>query len=372
MLKELFLLLMANFWVLLNSISVYILLGVLIAGIFKWLMPDTFIKKHLGQHNFMSNIKAAVLGIPLPLSSRSMRSFTSALRKSGASKSVTQTFLIATPTMGAHSVLATYGVFGWMFTFYRIVSSLVIALVAGLITLFLIKEKEGKSPGNDKQSLNVNQPLPVSSIGKPLNIEVVVAEKKPTLFMQVITYAFDDIFKDMARSLMFGVVAGSLIVTFIPDNLSAYISSNILMNYALVIIISMLLYVCATSSIPLGLSLLIAGFTPGAALIFLSAGPATNISNMSVVLRELGKASLAIYMSSVITGSLLFAILLDNFFYEGLKHINSLNISTEDPGFIAQVSSVILLYLTIKYSFNKNAKIVSGGCTGCGDGGCSN
>ena len=304
--KELFLAFLNNFWMLLNSIAVFILIGVIIAGVFKLLMPDAFIKKHLGQHNFMSNIKAAVLGIPLPLCSCSVIPFISALRKSGASKSATQTFLIATPITGADSIMATYGIFGWVFTLFRIVSSVIIALVAGLLTLFFVKEDDSKPEQESQIKAQEDLSYP---FGKPLNISVVKEGNKKSAFQLVMSYAFDDIYKDIARSLMIGVIIGALIVTFMPENLSNYISSNQLLNYVLVLVVSMPLYVCATASIPLGLSLLATGFSPGAAFIFLTAGPATNTITMSVVLKTLGKTSLIIYLSSVLIGSLVFGFI---------------------------------------------------------------
>ncbi|MCK5917269.1 MAG: SO_0444 family Cu/Zn efflux transporter [Cocleimonas sp.] len=376
MFKELFLEFLYNFWALLNSIAVFILIGVLIAGVFKLLLPDAFVKKHLGQHNFMSNIKAAVLGIPLPLCSCSVIPFISALRKSGASKSATQTFLIATPITGADSIMATYGVFGWVFTLYRIISSVVIALVAGLLTLLFVPDDNAKKPVDTPKYTPIDpnkKPNLAYPVGKPLNIKVIKAEDKLSIVQKILSYAFDDIYKDIAKSLMIGIIIGALIVTFMPANLSDYISSNAFINYALVLLISMPLYVCATASIPLGLSLLAAGFSPGAAFIFLTAGPATNTITMSVVLKTLGKTSLIIYLSSVLIGSLFFGYFFDSFFSESLSAINILAVHKEDSGFIAQVSSVILLYLSLNYIFNKKAQLMGGRCSGggCSSGGCS-
>ncbi len=389
--KELILELLANFWLLLNSIAVFILIGVIIAGIFKLFIPDSFIKKHLGQHDFMANIKAAVLGIPLPLCSCSVIPFVTSLKKSGASNSAIQTFLIATPITGADSIMATYGVFGWLFTLYRLLSSVIIALLAGILTLlFTSQEQQEKSEAKvagAKDSLNTDgtmfsQVAPVqnisiasaSVIGKPLNINVVKAEDINTnpVFdktQKILSYAFDDIYKDFARSLMVGVFIGALIVTFMPANLVEYLSSNQWLNYLLVLAISLPLYVCATASIPLGLSLLSAGFSPGAAFIFLTAGPASNAITMSVVYKTLGKSSLVIYLFSVLTGSLLFGYLFDTLFADSLNQIHLLTDQEEAPGFIDQVSSVILLYLSIKYIFNKNAKIINSG-GGCSGGSC--
>ena len=376
MFKKLFLEFLYNFWVLVNSIAVFILIGVMVAAIFKLLLPDSFIKKHLGQGNFLANLKAAILGIPLPLCSCSVIPFVSALKKSGASKSAIQTFLIATPITGADSIMATYGVFGWLFTLYRLLSSIVIALIAGLLTLIWVKEdkiaplKKVKYTAIDPNT----KPYFNYPIGKPLNIKVVKAEDQLGFLGKVFSYAFDDIFKDIAKSLMLGIIIGAFIVTFMPDNLSEDISSNTFINYALILGISMPLYVCATASIPLGLSLLAAGFSPGAAFIFLSAGPATNTITMSVVLKTLGKTSLLIYLVSVLLGSLFFGFIFDSFFSESLASLNILTREKEELGFISQISSVILLYLSLQYIFNKNTQIFSGGgCGGsCSGGNCSN
>ncbi len=373
--KELFLEFLSNFWLLLNSIAFFILAGVIIAGIFKLLLPDSFIKKHLGQHNFFANIKAAILGIPLPLCSCSVIPFVSALKKSGASKSSVLTFLISTPITGADSILATYGVFGWLFTLYRLISSIVISLLAGLLTLFLIKEssdEQQKEIKEDTESETCCSTHPISK-DKILNIKIVTDQDKQNIFQQVLSYAFDDIYRDIARSLIIGVIIGGLIVTFMPENLSDYISNSAFLNYALVLLVSMPLYVCATASIPLGLSLLSTGFSPGAAFIFLTAGPATNTVTMNVVLKTLGKIPLIIYLSSVLFGSLFFGFIFDNFFSANMSQMTLLYKHEEDPGFIAQVSSVVLLYLSIKYIFVKNFKLINAGCIegGCSRGSCN-
>lgn len=391
--KPLILEFLSNFWILLSSISIYILIGVLVAGVFKFFLPDALVKKHLGSHTFIANIKAAVLGIPLPLCSCSVIPFVSALKKSGASKSAIQTFLISTPITGADSIMATYGVFGWVFTVYRVITSVVISLIAGFLTLFLDKESETEvKTGNNKSGVifsadssghsfkPVSQPsfkiindqanANIGANAALLNIGVVKAEEKKNSFQQILAYSFDDILKDISRSLLIGIIIGAVIVTFMPENLAEYISANVFLNYLLVLLVSVPLYVCATSSIPLGLSLLSAGFSPGAAFIFLTAGPATNTITMSVVQKTLGKRSLIIYLFSVILGSLLFGTLFDTFFPHSLEQMFSFHADEETPGFIAQVSAVILFYLTLKYSFNKNSQIIKkGGCSG-GNGSC--
>lgn len=377
--------LLDNFWMLLTSIAIYILLGVLLAGVFKYFLPESFIKRHMGGEGFIANIKAAIIGIPLPLCSCSIIPFISALKKSGASKSAIQTFLISTPITGVDSMLATYGVMGWLFTAYRTLASVVISLFAGFLSLIFIKEESTANKtlkinqynvvstdlsGINKMAIN-SSCCPLQSVEKTVSSCCAAPINKNSSWMDVykgiVTYAFDDIFKDIAKSLLIGIVLGAVIMTFMPENLSSYLSNSLVLNYVLILLIAMPLYVCATSSVPMGLALLAGGFTPGAVFIFLTAGPATNVITMSVIIKTLGKTSLAVYLFSILAGSLIFAFILDYYFSDILTDIMAIAHDHENIGFIEQISAVILLYLSFKYIFKKNATIFSSSCGGCAD-----
>jgi uncharacterized protein len=359
-----------NFWVLLSSIAIYIIAGVVIAAVLRHFMPDNYIKRHLGGRTFMTNIKAAAMGIPLPLCSCSIIPFVSALKKSGASKSAIQTFLISTPITGVDSILATYSVMGWVFTVYRIISSVVISLFAGILSLLFVKEEN-----RSKREEDVLSPIAqtTSSCCSSQVTEACTDEAPPQLrqvLNDVVIYAFDDIYKDIAKSLLIGIALGALIMTFIPSNLSSYLASNIFINYILVLLIAMPLYVCATASIPLGMGLLVAGFSPGAVFIFLTAGPASNAITMSVVSQSLGKKSLVIYLSSVILGSLFFAVIFDWYLADSLKNAVMITAEQESIGMIDHLAGIVLLLLSLKYIW-KNKKIDSSAC--CSErSGCNN
>ncbi|MBF0266509.1 MAG: SO_0444 family Cu/Zn efflux transporter, partial [Gammaproteobacteria bacterium] len=377
-----------NFWQLLTDIAIYILLGVLIAGVIKQFLPDSFIKKHLGQTGFMSNIKAAIIGIPLPLCSCSVIPFVSALRKSGASKSSIQTFLISTPITGADSILATYGVMGWAFTIYRTITSVVISLLAGILSRVFIKEEQQsvsteiaesdsccssnkvKEITKETSCCSSNQTNELNSCcSSTLSISKDESrQEKQSLketFINILAYAFDNIYKDIAKSMIIGLLLGSLIMTFMPENLTEYLSGNLLLNYLLIILIAMPLYVCATSSVPMGIALLIGGFSPGAVFIFLTAGPATNAITMSVVHKSLGKNSLIVYLSSILIGSLAFALILDVFFTEIINDIMATIEHKEVKGWLQQSTGVIMLYLSYKYIMANNYTVLWGRKSAC-------
>lgn len=347
--------LLGNFWELLTSIAIYILIGVLLAGVFKLYLPETFIKRHLGGRSFMTNIKAAFIGIPLPLCSCSVIPFVSALKKSGASKSAIQTFLISTPITGADSILATYGVFGWVFTAYRTMSSVMISLLAGFLSLIFVQEdniaKQNISYKSFRAANNPTFPISLSSAiaPTPAKAEKTIPAGLKASLKAIYNYAFDDIYKDIAKSLLIGIVLGALVMTFMPENLAQLLSSNLLLNYFLVLLIAIPLYVCATSSVPLGIALLSGGFSPGAVFIFLTAGPATNIITMSVVAKTLGKKSLIVYLSSILAGSLFFAFIFDWYFSEILSNIMSLSHEHESISLLDHIAGLIMLALSFKY-----------------------
>ncbi|WP_163327905.1 SO_0444 family Cu/Zn efflux transporter [Desulfurobacterium thermolithotrophum] len=287
-----------NFFLFTNSIAIYIIIGLFIAGILHELLPYDFIKKHLGKGNFKTLIKAAIFGIPLPLCSCSVVPFIGALRKQGANKGAVLTFTIATPITGIDSILATYGIFGLFFTVYRVITSLILALVAGLLSIIFNSK-------NSKEEMLLKTSCCCSNKSQ---------ERKTFSLKRALKYGFETLFKDIAKPLFWGIVIGSLITTLIPQNLETFLRENVLFSYILVLAVAIPMYVCATSSLPIAASLIIAGVPVGAAFVFLTAGPATNAVTIGVVDKILGRRTLFIYLATVIIGSILFGVFLDSIF----------------------------------------------------------
>lgn len=339
---------LSNFWHFSSLISLYIIFGLILAGILKQIIPDNFIQKHIGKNSSSSIFKAAILGIPLPLCSCSVIPFATSLKKSGASKSALQTFLISTPITGVDSIMATYGAFGWFFTIYRVITSIFISILAGFLSMIFIKEDKEKS---------INNPIWTNKIPnkKEPPISLHVELKKPFVF-RVYDYAFNQLFADIAKPLLIGIVLGSLLSTLIPADMTSFLSENLILSYVFVILISIPLYVCAITSIPLGITLILAGFSPGAAFVFLTAGPATSLITMSVVKKVLGTKSLFIYLSSVIIGTMIFAYIMDTSLVNLLDGVIATVNSEENASLIEAISTVTMFYLFYKYIFVKKTK----------------
>lgn len=326
-----------NIWHFTNLISFYILFGLLFAGVIKQVISDDYIKKHIGKDSLGAVFKAAILGIPLPLCSCSVIPFASSLQKSGASKSALQTFLIATPITGVDSIMATYGAFGWFFTLYRVISSVCISLLAGFLSMLFVKEKPITS------LWGVAKPK-----ATPLLLKQITPNQKPFV-KRVFSYAFDMLFKGIAKSLLIGIVLGAFFASIIPKEFSDFFTDNLLLSYLFLILISAPMYVCALTSLPIGLTLILTGFSPGSAFVFLSAGPATNLVTISVVKNILGSKSLFIYLFSVIFGSVFFAYMLDLLFFENIKDIKNSMIEEENISYLDMFSSLLMFGLFARY-----------------------
>ena len=344
-----------------NAMAPYILFGLFFAGILHELVPDSIVTKHLGKESISSVIKATVFGVPLPVCSCGVIPLATSIKKSGASKGATLSFLISTPITGVDSILATFGMFGWIFTIYRVITSMFIAMFAGILTNILDKEQKKVVAMN---SFSIHPPN--------FNIEVPYEEapsccsskeSKPSDTIKkfslnsAMKYAFGTLLSDIAKPLLWGLLIGALITIAIPQNLSDILVQYSWLSYLIVIAIAVPMYVCATASLPIAAALMLSGVSAGAAFVFLSAGPATNTVTIGVVKKMLGTKSLYIYLGSIVVGSVIFGLGLDFVFDANSIDPKSLVHVHEEFGIISILSSevlwILILYFILKPIFKR-------------------
>ncbi len=360
-----------------NAMAPYILFGLVFAGILHELVPETLVTKHLGKENVTSVIKSTVFGIPLPVCSCGVIPLATSIKKSGASKGATLSFLISTPITGVDSILATYGMFGWAFTLYRLFTSMIIATIAGILTNILDKQKDEEVAKPSFSAFNPsNTPLQGSSFATTSNFSATAnvsdTQEAPSCcsssgcesedgfsMKKAMRYAFMTLLSDIAKPLFWGLVIGALITIAIPQNLSEILIEYSWLSYVIVIAIAVPMYVCATASLPIAAALMLSGVSAGAAFVFLSAGPATNTVTIGVVKKMLGTRSLYIYLGSIIVGSIAFGLGLDYIFDISDINPQSLVHMDEHAGIFSAVSSLILwgfvLFFILKPYFKKEA-----------------
>jgi uncharacterized membrane protein YraQ (UPF0718 family) len=364
-----------------NAMAPYILFGLFFAGILHELVPDSLVTRHLGQESIGSVVKATVFGVPLPVCSCGVIPLATGIKKSGASKGATLSFLISTPITGIDSIMATYGIFGWIFTIYRIITSMFISIIAGILTNLWDKEQEvSKATFSSKPAIfseakaTIIKPNIISTVKESSCTSGCGCENKPDKKFSLtaaLRYGFFTLLGDIARPLFWGLLIGALITVIIPDNLSEILQQYNWLSYLIVIAIAVPMYVCATASLPIAAGLLLSGVSAGAAFVFLSAGPATNTVTIGVVRKILGTRSLYIYLGSIIVGSILFGLGLDYIFDKNAIDPKALVHMDEHAGWFASFGSILLwgmvLYFILKPLFTKQEKGCCDNSNSCTD-----
>ena len=296
----------------------YLLFGFAVAGVLHVSIRKEFVQRWLGKPGLRSVVKASVLGVPMPLCSCSVIPVAASLRKSGASKGATASFLSSTPQTGVDSILGTYALLGGLFTVVRVL----VAFFCGIVTGYLIEVFcKVKTPAvaeflpSEEDRSNRLDPIssltPISGLGSRDQNSTISSEIQPMDCcasqsapergpIEALRYGFVTLPSDLATTLAIGLLLAGLITTLLPsDLLSGSLSSGPL-AFLLATAISLPLYVCATASIPMAYALLAAGLSPGAALVFLITGPATNTTTIATVWKMLGRRATAIYLASLL------------------------------------------------------------------------
>jgi uncharacterized membrane protein YraQ (UPF0718 family)/copper chaperone CopZ len=284
---------------LLARMAPYLILGVVVAGALHVILPTGTVSRLLGRPGVGSVFRAAAVGVPLPLCSCGVVPVAASLKKGGASGGSVVSFLVSTPTTGVDSILATYSLLGFPIAVIRVIASFVLGIVAGaLTTLGLGAADRTEQPAEDATAGSAGEVA--SGIGGRA--------------LEGLRYGFDELFGGIARPLLVGILLGGAIAYFVPPGvLGQYVGQGFL-SYLVMMAVGIPLYVCASGSIPLAAALMAKGISPGAALVFLIAGPATNAATMSVVSKMVGGKALAIYLIAIAAGSLGVGFLTDLFF----------------------------------------------------------
>lgn len=279
---------------LINSMAPYLLLGFLLAGLMHAFVPANLYRRYLGGDSFRSVLNAALLGIPLPLCSCGVIPTAMSLRKEGASKGATVSFLISTPQTGVDSMIATYSLMGLPFALLRPLVALMTALMGGSLVNWL-DDKGNETAGCTSSSS-------VKEIG-----QLTFAQK----IKSALHYAFVEMMQDIGKWLMVGLVIAGLITVFVPDSFFAIFADKPLLSMLLVLAFAVPMYLCATGSIPIAVALMMKGLSPGTALVLLMAGPAVNAASMLVISKVMGRKTLMLYLLSIVSGAIGFGLGID-------------------------------------------------------------
>lgn len=355
-------------WHLLQDASVYVIFGILVAGMLRIFLSPGTVARHLGRGRFSSVFKASLLGIPIPLCSCGVLPAAASLKKQGANKGATTAFLISTPESGVDSVALTYALLDPVMTIARPVAAFATAAAAGLSENLLTKGEE-----EIKAKPDLSCPVDGCCDGQECLPEDHSSHHSFSEKLRAgLAYALNDLWNDIAVWFLVGIVLAGLITALVPaDVLTRYLGGG-LPSMLIMLAAGIPLYICATASTPIAAALILKGVSPGAALVFLLVGPATNITSLTVLLGILGKRATAIYLTAIALSAVTFGLVLDQVY--AILGISAQAIAGQATEVIppwAQVGgAVVLLALSIRPVYHVlRSKLVRGATvveeTGC-------
>ncbi|MFY1110885.1 MAG: SO_0444 family Cu/Zn efflux transporter [Methanosarcinaceae archaeon] len=400
-------------WEIFVEAAPYLIFGFGIAGLLNILVPDQKIVEYLGSSagKVRSVINASLAGLPLPLCSCGVIPAAMSIRKRGANRGATLSFLISTPQTGVDSIAITYALLDPLMTIFRPIATLVTAILAGLADNLLIGEEEKKGEkkkkdGSGKQTglfavstlletsartsvsgrdsysscdsecgsicsptcgcSSLENPVPGKTeavnpmtLNKPstekishltLSTQTIPTKnhsanlpqdetascgcscgcsgneskedrksqeigkgKKPlqTRLFEGMKYAYIELLGDISKWMLIGILFAGIISYLVPESLIRDYLGGGLSSMLVMLVVGIPLYICATASTPLAATLVAKGMSPGAAFVFLLAGPATNAATVTMVARFLGKRSAALYLGVISLCALGAGVLLD-------------------------------------------------------------
>ncbi len=362
----------------------YLLVGFALAGVVRQLLRPERVVRRLGRDDLASVGWATLVGAPLPLCSCSVLPVALSLRKAGASKGATAAFTVATPETGVDSLAVTWALLDPLMTIARPIGAMISAFASGAAINVLVRR------GLDTDSAASATPVVAASCCNETSVPdpapspapksccdvaaepPVVAQtshaghahaehantehaptsrdERPRNFLQrALRYGFVDMLDDIAPSLLLGLLLSGAIVAVMPAGALEHPIAHGPVGYLLMLLVGIPIYVCASASTPIAAALILKGLSPGAAFVFLLAGPATNVASLVVLSRALGTRAVALQvaMLSVCAVALGFAV---DRAYAWLDIAPSAAVATaheHGPTWIAYTSAVVLAVLLL-------------------------
>jgi uncharacterized protein len=310
--------LLHNIWLVYLDTAFWLLLGLLAAGLVKAYIPANAMQRWVGGRGLPAILRATAFGAPLPLCSCGVLPAALGLRRSGASKEATVAFLIATPETSIDSVALTYALLGPVMAVYRPLAAVISAIVAGLLTGWV---DQNRSEQSSKMQSTLSSASACCATNSSISesaccdtnatADCCVQPAKPVpQWLRAIRFAAGELLDDISHWLVLGIVIAGIIMTIIPPGWLAQWGGG-LPAMLVMLAVGIPMYICATASTPVAAGLLLAGVSPGAVLVFLLAGPATNVAGLILVRRELGQRVMLAYLTGIAVVSVVMGLLLD-------------------------------------------------------------
>jgi len=276
----------AEMWAVTAQMAPYLLFGFLMAGLLSvWVTPG-FVEEHLGKRGIRQVCKAAILGVPLPLCSCAVIPVAASLRRHGASRGATLSFVASTPQTGLDSIMVTHSLLGPLFVVVRVVTAFVSGVFGGVVSEIVVRERDGDRSGSGEAE-------------DECGCHHCAPGAKTHWLARALRYGFVDLARDIGRAVVVGILISGILATVVPDDYFAGRLGPGLSSMLVMLVIGIPIYTCSSGSVPIALALIRMGLSPGAALVFLVTGPATNMATLTTMWGILGRRATGVYLLSI-------------------------------------------------------------------------
>lgn len=323
------------------SAAPWIILGFFLAGLIKGFIPDTALRRYVGGTGLLSTVRAALIGMPLPLCSCGAVPAAMSLHRGGAGSGPATAFLISTPGIGVDSLTITYALLGPVMTAARVIGSIITAVVTGMLVSAGSVTAAEDSAGGDCGECCTGE------CGS-------VPEKKSITMAGKLTsglkYSFIELLDDMSRWLFGGIVLAGCIIALVPPSFLESYGSGFGAKFIFAFA-GIPMYICAAAATPIAAAMLITGVSPGTVLVFLLAGPVTSMATLGVYHKELGRPALFRYIAGIMISVIFLGIIFDvvlNFVSIDIQGAAAAAVTEVVPLYIEWISLIVLIVLSIK------------------------
>lgn len=344
--------LLNNIWSVYLDTAIWLLIGLMAAGLVKAYIPEDAMQKWLGGNGVSAVGRAALFGAPLPLCSCGVLPVALGLRRAGASKEATVSFLISTPETSIDSVTVTYALMGPIMAIYRPFAAVMSAVITGIMVAFIKDEPVHSESGiatvcsSQEASSSCCSTTEKESQSRCCGSSDKV--RSNSKLKQAIHFAGAELLDDISKWLAFGIIFAGVMATVVPEGWLAQWGQGV-MAMLVMLVVGIPMYICAVASTPVAAGLLLAGVSPGAVLVFLLVGPATNIAGLMLIRQEMGNRVTMVYLSGIALVSVMMGLML-----EWLLLSYDLQIQTSAqhqhsliPYELSLLSAIILLVLAV-------------------------
>jgi len=191
------------------------------------------------------------------------------------------------------------------------------------------------------------------------NYDLLTNKNLLTRISSALKYSLIEVPNDLVKVLFTGFFLGGILSAILPSDLSSIYGKSLFKELIIFSLLSIPLYICATSSVPLAQVLIEKGVSSGAIIVLLMAGPASNTTTILCTKKEFGTKGMLAYLFSVSLVSVLGAIIwnkyLDKAFLVStqITHIHSSD-SFSTNNLVSTISGIVLLLILLRAILLRN------------------